>query len=217
MLVSCVMPTKNRRGFIPAAIDCWLRQSYPDRELVILDDGEPVEDLIPKDSRIGYHRSEGMTTGSKRNLCNELARGEIIVHFDDDDFSAPERIADQVGRLQASGLPVTGYGTLIFWDAVASQAKQYRSSVAGYVCGTSLAYLRSFWQTHRFPDKQQASDNAFVYPILRRIAAADGSRHIVARIHGCHHTSSKAGISEIVPREMIPEAFWENEELRLLS
>ena len=30
------MPTKNRRAFIPAAIDCWLKQTYENRELIIV-------------------------------------------------------------------------------------------------------------------------------------------------------------------------------------
>ena len=85
--VSCVMPTKNRRAFVPAAIDCWLKQTYVNSELVIVDEGEdPVEDLIPDDKRIRYvfQKVRRNTTGKKRNFCNELARGEIIGHFDDD-------------------------------------------------------------------------------------------------------------------------------------
>lgn len=38
--VSCVMPTANRRHFVPEAIRLFLAQDYAEKELIILDDGE---------------------------------------------------------------------------------------------------------------------------------------------------------------------------------
>ena len=56
-LVSCVMPTCNRRRFVSQAIWYFLRQDYPSRELVIVDDGEDsIADLVPDDERIHYAR-----------------------------------------------------------------------------------------------------------------------------------------------------------------
>lgn len=47
--ISCLMPTYNRRAFVPQAVDYFLRQDYPSRELIVVDDGtDPVEDLIPR-------------------------------------------------------------------------------------------------------------------------------------------------------------------------
>ena len=41
------MPTHNRRMFVPKAIEYFLRQDYPNRELIILDDGDDrVDDLL---------------------------------------------------------------------------------------------------------------------------------------------------------------------------
>lgn len=216
-LVSCVMPTWNRRVFIPGAIDCFLKQTYENRELVILDDGEePIEDLIPKNGRIRYiFENRRRITGDKRNRIVELAKGEIICHWDDDDWSASTRIQDQIDRLATSKKPVTGYSTLLFWDIKEKQAKRYKASIPGYVCGTTLCYKKEFWILRHFRSKQQASDNDFVYPILKEIAASNDIRQMVARIHTCHHTSSKAGIREPISRGMIPAAFWENEKLRL--
>ncbi len=216
-LVSCVMPTWNRRGFIPAAVDCWLRQTYANRELVVLDDGdEPVGDLLPRDERIRYAFEKGRrVTGDKRNRVVELARGEIVCHFDDDDWSAADRVEFQVRTLRESGREVTGFAVMLFWDVAHQCVRRYRSHMAGYVCGTSLCYTRDFWKGHRFRSKQEASDNDFVYPILRRIAASPDGSHMVARIHGCHHTSAKTGITETVSRDLVPPAFWENEKLRI--
>jgi hypothetical protein len=48
---------------------------------------------------------------------------------------------------------------------------------------------------------------------LRAIAAADGTSKLVARIHDCHHTSSKKNITDVVPKSMIPDRFWDSERL----
>lgn len=216
-LVSCVMPTWNRRAFIPCAIDCFLRQTYEPRELVILDDGEePIEDLIPKDGRIRYvFENRRRITGDKRNRVNELALGEIICHWDDDDWSAPDRIAFQVDLLQRTGKRVTGFRNLLFWDLTENCAKRFRSAIAEYVCGTTLCYRKDLWNAHRFRAEHMGSDNDFINPIGSGIASSTDASRMVARIHDCHHTSQKNGIQERVPRSLIPVEFWENEKLRL--
>jgi len=193
-----------------------MKQTYENRELVILDDGEEqIEDLFPNDPRIHYvFENIKRTTGAKRNRICQLAKGPIICHWDDDDWSAADRIQYQVGLLEKTSKPVTGFSDLLFWDCNEKKAKRFRSGVKRYVCGTTLCYTKEFWQQHQFADRQQSSDNDFVYPILNYIAASKESRHMVARIHK-KHTSPKSGIRELIPIESIPAAFWDNEKLRL--
>src|SRR5258708_37994907 len=92
--VSCIMPTANRRHFVPQAIHYFLRQDYPNRELIVVDDGaDSVADLIPVDERIRYIRlKQRATVGAKRNIACEAARGEVIAHWDDADCQAPHRL-----------------------------------------------------------------------------------------------------------------------------
>jgi glycosyltransferase involved in cell wall biosynthesis len=214
-LVSCIMPTRNRRPFISAAIDNFLRQTWPNKELIIINDGGQVYDLIPMDSNISIRYqnvTDHVNIGMARNLACMIAAGEIICHLDDDDFSASDRIDYQVGLLTESGLPITGFSALFFWDAAHRQAKMYRSSVPQYVCGTSLCYLREFWQEHPFSSVELNEDNQFVYQNLKLIKASEKTRYMVARIHD-GNTSPKDGISELIAREHIPEAFWANEAM----
>src|SRR4051794_36348973 len=90
-LISCIMPTYNRRAYVPRAIEYFLRQDYPNKELIIVDDGtDPVSDLVPADERIRYIRlNVKQPIGTKRNLACQEARGSIIIHWDDDDWHAP--------------------------------------------------------------------------------------------------------------------------------
>jgi cellulose synthase/poly-beta-1,6-N-acetylglucosamine synthase-like glycosyltransferase len=76
-LVSCIMPSFNRRRFVPRAIMYFLRQDYPNKELVLVDDGtDPIGDLIPADPRLHYIQiPQRASRGAKRNLACEQASG----------------------------------------------------------------------------------------------------------------------------------------------
>ena len=46
-LVSCIIPTYNRQAFVPQAIAYCLRQDYPKKEPIVVDDGTaPVQALV---------------------------------------------------------------------------------------------------------------------------------------------------------------------------
>lgn len=105
-LVSCLMVTRNRAARARMAVECFLRQNYPARELVILDDGE--DDALREyvgalaDPRIRCFRplGERATLGELRNRAVALARGTYVCQWDDDDYYDPARIACQVAALQ---------------------------------------------------------------------------------------------------------------------
>jgi hypothetical protein len=116
--VSCIMPTYNRRAFVSQSIRYFLRQDYPQCELIIMDDGEdPVHDLIPTHPSIRYVRlSERQSIGEKRNKACELADGKIIVFWDDDDWYAPNRISYQVKSILEGRFDITClHNSLMFW------------------------------------------------------------------------------------------------------
>ena len=107
-LVSCIMPTRDRRAYVGQAIEYFLRQDYPAKELIILDDGDdPIGDLVPDHPGISYHRLDRRTVlGAKRNLACELAAGDLIAHWDDDDWQAPRGSASRCPARWRGGRPV---------------------------------------------------------------------------------------------------------------
>jgi hypothetical protein len=168
-LVSCLMPTRDRRAFVPHAIAQFLAQDYPRRELLVLDDGaEPVADLVPDDRRIRYARVEPVPTlGAKRNLACSLAAGDLLAHWDDDDWMAPWRLSHQVAALEASGAEACGLATLRFFDPEAGRAWEYRYPSPGrpWVAGGTLLFRRSLWNRHRFPEIREGEDTRFVWSL----------------------------------------------------
>jgi len=215
-LVSCVMPTRGRRDMAAAALNCWQKQDWPNKELIVVDD-EDCRSFPDGLEMENVHYSvirPGITLGAKRNLVCSLTHGGIICHYDSDDWSAPERIRFQVGLLQSSQKMITGFGTLLFWDVLKQQAKRYKPTINNYICGTSFCYRKAFWQANQFKDKQVATDNGMIYPMMSHVLPSPETRYIVARIH-LDHTSSKVGVKDIVSKDLIPAGFWENEKLRL--
>ena len=165
-LVSCIMPTANRRRFVPDAIRLFQRQDYANKELVILDDGaDSVEDLVPNDPQIRYIRQTGKRTlGTKRNECVQAAHGDLILHWDDDDWYAPHRIQVQVEALQG-GYDVCGTNTLLFLDIRDGRAWKYEYPARSrfWLSGSTLAYTRRYWSAHPFPDINVGEDTRFVW------------------------------------------------------
>lgn len=187
-LVSCIMPTFERRPFVRQAIGYFLRQDYPAKELVIVDDGaDAIGELVPADPRIKYHRLDRrMILGAKRNLACDLAAGPLIAHWDDDDWIAPNRLRVQVAALERRGVDLCGASHLLFYQPERRLASRYTYPAAQrpWVAGSSLVYRKELWARSPFPDVPVGEDTRFVWsPAVRALADVGNERCVVGIIH----------------------------------
>ena len=176
--MTCLVLTRNRRQWLPKALACIEAQTYRNRETLIVASGESVADLA-SGSRL-IHLGGKPTIGAARNAGCAMARGSVIAHFDDDDYSAPGRLADQVERIRA-GAAVTGYHSMRFTDG--ERWWKYTSTQTAYALGTSLCYRRDWWEQHRYPDVQVGEDNAFVAAARPVLVSVDAGEMMHATIH----------------------------------
>ena len=51
-----------------------------------------------------YHATSRLTVGAKRNWLAENASGQILAHFDDDDYYAPNYLTDMISLMGDSDL-----------------------------------------------------------------------------------------------------------------
>jgi hypothetical protein len=101
--VSCVTVTTGRVNLIKKAIHCYLYQTYKNRELVILSQGTEEENRqieshvrsLGRDDIIFFEAPSHLTLGAMRNTSIEIAKGDIICQWDDDDLYDPDRIRTQ--------------------------------------------------------------------------------------------------------------------------
>jgi hypothetical protein len=94
-IVSVIMPTYNRAHLLPKAIDSVFSQTYPEIELIVVNDGSTdntEEALEPYRDKITYIKKENGGCGDAKNAGLKVANGKYITHLDDDDLMMPERI-----------------------------------------------------------------------------------------------------------------------------
>jgi glycosyltransferase involved in cell wall biosynthesis len=102
--VSCLCPTHNRApsklNLIEEAVESFLRQDYPNKELVVCNDtpGQTLRFDHPQ-VRIVNTAVRCANLGEKRNLLAKLASGEVLCVWDDDDISLPWRLSRSVELL----------------------------------------------------------------------------------------------------------------------
>jgi glycosyltransferase involved in cell wall biosynthesis len=189
------MPTRDRRAFILQALCYFLRQDYEHSELVIVDDGtDAVRDLVPSDPRIRYRRlDEPLVLGEKRNLACELARGSIIVHWDDDDWSAPYRLSYQVEEL-GSRAGICGNRRELFYDVARRRAWlfEFPPRRRHRLIGNTLCYRKDVWARRPFAPLAIGEDARFVRAAGPGTALALGDLSMCVGLVHPHNTSRKS-------------------------
>ncbi|HYI13238.1 MAG TPA: glycosyltransferase [Thermoanaerobaculia bacterium] len=175
-LVSCIMPTFDRRPFLPLALECFRQQTYPRRELIVVDDGtDSVEDLVRGEPDVRYIRlKRRLTIGAKRNLACREARGEIIAHWDDDDWYGPTRLAVQVEPILSGDADITGMQNRFvlvlpeqkFWTI---DPRVHRSMFVGDLHGGTIVFRASILRSGlRYPDSNLGEDAYLLRQAARR-------------------------------------------------
>ena len=80
MLVSALVPTADRAAYALFAVDCFLRQTWTETELVVIDDGaESIAGLFAGVPLVRNTRfTVKSTVGEKRNAGVNFSRGELV-------------------------------------------------------------------------------------------------------------------------------------------
>lgn len=153
-MVSCVMPTRDRRNYASQAIRYFLRQDYNPRELVVLDDGRhAISDLVPADPRIRYVRlTTAIPMGAKRNMGCELAAGQLIAHWEDDDWAAVSRLSTQVRALLSGTADACVIDSVYHYDITRGRAWQ---EDPGQATSGTLVYRRELWKRRPYDSVEQ--------------------------------------------------------------
>ena len=190
--VSCIMPTADRPKFIPLAISYFLDQGYEDAELVIVDDGKKsVKDLVPNHPRIRYFYTDPIgSIGLKRNYACNLAKGEIIMHWDDDDWYAADWIDNQLKAIEESKADICGLNTITFFSPLVGKFWKYADTKGEHpwLSGATMVYRKSFWQKHPFKDLQIGEDYDYIWNTGASIFAHDYTDGFIATLHASNTT-----------------------------
>ncbi|MBW3560493.1 MAG: glycosyltransferase [Proteobacteria bacterium] len=126
-LISCLMVTRNRPRQAALAVECFARQTHQNRELVIVDGGEPGKSRDDLAATVAAYRARGLrlnlvhepqgdrVLGEMRNIAVSAASGAYVATWDDDDLSDPLRLELQYQALRHAGAVASFLGKAIVW------------------------------------------------------------------------------------------------------
>lgn len=144
--VSVIIPTYNRAHFIGEAISSVLSQTYPDFEIIVIDDGssDETEKVVGgfSDPRVVYLKQVNLGRSRARNSGFLLARGRYIAFLDSDDLYLPEKLAIQVAYLDRHPDVGMVYTSAFCIDYAGEALRDnYVASVSGRIY-KSIAFFR---------------------------------------------------------------------------
>lgn len=115
--ISVIVPVYKAEKYIEQCVNSILQQTFPDFELLLIDDGSPDQSgaicdrLAETDSRIRVIHKENGGVSSARNCGLDHATGEYIMFSDSDDYVAPDWCGGMLEVLERTdaGMCVCGY------------------------------------------------------------------------------------------------------------
>lgn len=138
------------------------------------------------------------TIGEKRNQACAMATGEVIVHYDDDDFYSHDYISKALGHLCFTGAYVTGLSSAYFLHENNREAWLYKyNGSAPYVIGSGMMYYKRVWEGNRFKYVNNGEDTMFLAN-AGFVSPHGNIDTFVAMIHG-GNTASQNSIKTMLP------------------
>jgi glycosyltransferase involved in cell wall biosynthesis len=108
-LVSILIPCYNAERWIRQCIESALEQSYPNKEVIVIDDGSTdasAESVERFGDAVVFQRLSHAGGNAVRNELTRRARGEWLQYLDADDYLLPDKIASQMESLAEVNSPV---------------------------------------------------------------------------------------------------------------
>jgi glycosyltransferase involved in cell wall biosynthesis len=151
--VSVIIPTYNRSGLLPRALDSVLTQTYKDLEVLVVDDASTddtseVVAAYESDPRVRYlpqKDNRGVSAARNRGLAE--ARGQFIAFLDSDDEWLPPKLERQMRRFRKLsdrvGLIYVG-GTMVYEESTEpAQRPAHRGDVYDQLLVENFIYPTS--------------------------------------------------------------------------
>jgi glycosyltransferase involved in cell wall biosynthesis len=229
--ISIITPTYNRHHFLNKLKACFESQAVTYKEWLIFDDSpKPCAEFVKlSDPAIKYfHSSDRVSVGEKRNRLIREASGDLIIHFDDDDYYGPRYVADLVQRIEGQKVDIVLSGGFfvapLHLDVFAYYCPMVKSGLGFefdkrrsfilpvdlskknipliHLCfGFSYGYKRSVWEKGAFIDQNVFEDRQFI-----RQSQQNGFKlhHYKDETMNMIHTVHQHSTSTCFPQFLIP-------------
>lgn len=205
---SVVCPTyPGRHDLHPLLYACFAHQTWDDKELVVLDTGGAKSPFFSTcdDPRVTYvHNKKDAPTGEKRNALLEMATGEFLAHFDDDNFHTEFYLEFMIGHLRTSGCELVSLSkSFSVWIRSGAVARAGGGPDGGVGPGGSGVQGRGetfvYFKPHRvaeFSNAMVGEEGAFITSQSHHVVE-DHEGHYVHVCHGKNISMPPGGNSNL--------------------
>lgn len=118
-LVSVIVPTRKRHHLLPRCLQSLYAQTFPDFEIVLVDDNPPESRVAAQASLRGaladprlrlVENPAPRNAAAARNCGLRAARGRWITYLDDDDAYRPQKLVSQLRAIEQANATVAACG-----------------------------------------------------------------------------------------------------------
>ena len=193
-LITVVMPNYNGHRFVEQAIDSVLNQTYPNFELLVVDDCSKDDSLqliqqkAQSDDRIRVIALEqNAGVANARNVGIKEAKGEFIALLDNDDLWTEDKLERQLSIAQ-KGVDIV-YCSYDFIDEENRSIKKpfvvppqtnFNKMLASSVISCSSSFIKTeLMQMHPFNSDFYHEDYVLWMELLRVCPAAHGDQKVL--------------------------------------
>ena len=165
-LISCLCVTHERAPFMPWLLWSFNRQSWSNKELLIVDSSRTpwVPPRSQEDIRV-LQCPEFPGVPAKRNLALTESRGELICWFDDDDWQHPDRLVILAAAME-EGAAIAGSKSAFFLGLQSQRCRLYHARK--FVIFNSACFRREVALSQCFDtSRRRGSDTAWMNRISR--------------------------------------------------
>lgn len=190
--ISVIIPVYNTGHWLKECVESVLSQTYPDLEILLIDDGSTDSSAALCDSyakaysQVKVHHQTNKGLSAARNTGLDMASGGYIFFLDSDDYlkkdaleqmyrtltqhnadlviGAYERVSVTGETLSSEGFPNIPSGTAISEKEFWQLSMNHMVAIVAW----SKLYPRHLWDTLRFPVGKIHEDNAVLHNIIKQ-------------------------------------------------
>jgi glycosyltransferase involved in cell wall biosynthesis len=192
--IAVITPTRGRARYHETLWRTFDAQTYPFRELWVLDDSDEPSSFFARmqDARLHYEwipAGAPLVTGDKRNLLLYRAQAPVIAQFDDDDWYAPTYLEIMLQRMHRAD---ADFVTLRNWNERIESSGEMYTFEPQHECeiwgwGFTYMFRRSVVSRVSFPSLVRGQDWPFAHAVrsagLKTLLIEDGAAWVA---HGLH-------------------------------
>ena len=147
--VSVIVPVYKAENYLCHCVDSLLAQTFPDFEILLIDDGSPdhsgdiCDEYARKDSRVRVFHKENEGVSSTRQCGIDNAKGEYTIHADPDDWVEPDMLEELYKKAKEEDADVV---ICDFYEDIGDKRKYIRQQPSALDHKTVLREL--FQQLH---------------------------------------------------------------------